>query len=210
MTINTKKCNLNFNTGVHRILVWLAKYRNFDCKQLNKGKHHHKDKPSEQNLILLENEPRLKVFLQNAKPQNSKTTRTATSLIHPPDELIDVILTVSSISSFDIVVPLLLHAPQWCLELKWPQEVISFPEMRSHGHDLMDEVFHADDAILAQSLYINRLTLLTHFNKRNFKEQEDKYELDHRYNQEANETCSMTEFSVKAILCLFNFPNPLL
>lgn len=108
------------------------------------------------------------------------------------------------------MVPLLLHAAQRCLELKRPQEVISFPEMRSDGHDLMDEVFHADDAILAQSLHISQLVSLVNFNKRNFKEQEDNHELNHRNNQEANETCSMIEFSVKAILCLFSFPNPLL
>lgn len=53
-------------------------------------------------------------------------------LIHPPDKLIDEVLTVSSITTFNVVISLLLQATEWCLKLEWPQEVVGLLEMRSH------------------------------------------------------------------------------
>ena len=53
-------------------------------------------------------------------------------LIHPPDKLIDEVFTVSSITTFNVVIPLLLQSTERCLELEWPQEVVSLLEMRSN------------------------------------------------------------------------------
>lgn len=74
------------------------------------------------------------------------------NLVHPPDELIYVILTVSSISSFNIVIPLLLEATQRCLELEGPEEIVSLLEVRPNGHDLMDKIFNADDSEFPECL----------------------------------------------------------
>ncbi|GJN01828.1 hypothetical protein PR202_ga19129 [Eleusine coracana subsp. coracana] len=55
--------------------------------------------------------------------------KSPSNLVHPFDELIDVVLTVTSITALHIVVPLLLQASKWCLQLEWPQEVVSLHEM---------------------------------------------------------------------------------
>lgn len=71
------------------------------------------------------------------------------SSIHSPDKLVDEVLPVSSITTFDVVVSLLLKTTEWCLQLEWPQEVVGFLEVRSNGHDLMDQILHADDTMLS-------------------------------------------------------------
>lgn len=78
-------------------------------------------------------------------------------LVHPSNELIDVIFTVSSIPSLNIMVPLLFQTTQRCLQLEWPQKVVGFPEMGPNSHDLMDEIFDADYTILAQALYFDNV-----------------------------------------------------
>ena len=37
-------------------------------------------------------------------------------------------------------------------ELERPDEVVGFLEVRSHREDLVDEILHADDAVLTQGL----------------------------------------------------------
>jgi len=69
--------------------------------------------------------------------------------VHSPNELVDEVLAVSSISSFHVMVPLLLHPSQWSLQLEWPQKVIGFLEMWPNRHDLMDQILNADDAMLS-------------------------------------------------------------
>ncbi|BAT04446.1 Os08g0234050, partial [Oryza sativa Japonica Group] len=67
------------------------------------------------------------------------------SLVHPPDELVDVVLTVAGITTLDIVVPLLLEATEWCLQLEGPQEVVGLLEVWTDSHDLVDKILNADD-----------------------------------------------------------------
>lgn len=40
--------------------------------------------------------------------------------VHPSNELINVILAITSITTFNIMVPLLLQSTQRCFELEWP------------------------------------------------------------------------------------------
>ena len=74
------------------------------------------------------------------------------NLVHPFDELIDVVLTVTSVTTLHIVVPLLLQASQRGLQLEWPQEVVCLLEMWANSHDLMNKILNADDVVLAQAL----------------------------------------------------------
>lgn len=124
-------------------------------------------------------------------------------LVHPSNELIEVILAISSIPSLNIMVPLLFHTTQRCLQLEWPQKVVGLLEVGPNSHDLMDEIFNADYTILAQALYYNskscqkmRQVLKTYSILLYIIKQIKHWE----------PTCSITELSVKAILCLFSFP----
>jgi hypothetical protein len=78
--------------------------------------------------------------------------KSPSNLVHPSDELIDVVLTVTSITTLHVLVPLLLQASQWCLQLEWPEEVVCLLEMWANSHDLMNKIFNADDVMLAQAL----------------------------------------------------------
>jgi hypothetical protein len=74
------------------------------------------------------------------------------NLVHPSNELIDVVLTVTSITALHVVVPLLLQASQWCLQLEWPEEVVCLLEMWANSDYLMNKILNADDVMLAQTL----------------------------------------------------------
>lgn len=74
-------------------------------------------------------------------------------LVHSPDELVDIIFTVSSISTFNVVVPLLLHPTQRCLQLEWPQKVVGFLKVRTSSQDLMNQIFHTDQPKFTKTLY---------------------------------------------------------
>jgi hypothetical protein len=73
-------------------------------------------------------------------------------LVHPSDEFVDVVLTVTSITTLNVVVPLLLQPTQWCLQLEWPEEVVGLLEMWANSHDLMNKILNADDVMLTQTL----------------------------------------------------------
>nr|GMD29062.1 Rpl7bp [Ipomoea batatas]GMD89310.1 Rpl7bp [Ipomoea batatas] len=75
--------------------------------------------------------------------------------VHPPDELIDEILAIACITTFNIMVPLLLQSTQRCLELEWPQEVVCLLEVGSNSQYLVDEIFNTDNSMLPQSLEVH-------------------------------------------------------
>ena len=74
------------------------------------------------------------------------------NLVHPLDELVDVVLTVPGITTLNIVVPLLLQATKRCLQLEWPEEVVGLLEVWANSHDLMDKILNADDVVLPKAL----------------------------------------------------------
>ena len=73
------------------------------------------------------------------------------NLIHPFDELIDVVLAVTGITALHIVVPF-LQASQRRLQLEWPQEVVRLLEVWANSHDLVNKILDVDDVVLAQVL----------------------------------------------------------
>ena len=70
------------------------------------------------------------------------------NLVHPSNELVDVVLTVTSVTTLNIVVPLLLQATEWCLQLEWPEEVVRLLEMWANRQDLVNKILNADDVVL--------------------------------------------------------------
>ena len=74
------------------------------------------------------------------------------NLVHPFDELIDVVLTVTGVTTLNVVVSLLLQTSQWCLQLEGPKEVVRLLEVRANSHDLMNKILNADDVVLTQAL----------------------------------------------------------
>jgi hypothetical protein len=74
------------------------------------------------------------------------------SLVHPLDELVDVVLTVASVATLHIVVPLLLEATKGRFQLEWPEEVVGLFEVWANRHDLVNKVLDADDIMLPKAL----------------------------------------------------------
>ena len=81
------------------------------------------------------------------------------NLVHLADESVDVLLTVTSVTTLDEVLDLAgVEATVGVGELEGPEEVVGLLEVGADGVDLVDQVFHADNAILAEVL-LNELVV---------------------------------------------------
>ena len=75
--------------------------------------------------------------------------RSHRGLVHPPDQSVDLVLPVPSISSLHKVSGLLVHATTGGRQLEGPQEVVGGLEVLTNCVDLMDQVLDTDDAVFA-------------------------------------------------------------
>lgn len=76
-----------------------------------------------------------------------------TNLVHLANESVDVLLTVAKITTLDEVLELArTEATSRVGELEGPQEVGGLLEVGADGIDLVNEILHADDAVLAERL----------------------------------------------------------
>jgi hypothetical protein len=74
-------------------------------------------------------------------------------LVHLPDELVDVFLTVTKVTTLDEVLELsLAEATGGIVKLEWPEEVGCLLEVGADSIDLVNQVLHADDAVLSKVL----------------------------------------------------------
>ena len=74
-------------------------------------------------------------------------------LVHLSDQSIDLILTIAIITALDVVLEFACsEATVGVRQLERPQEVIGLLEVGSDGHDLVNEVLHANDAELAEMI----------------------------------------------------------
>jgi len=73
-------------------------------------------------------------------------------LDHATDEVVDLVLTVAGIAAHNEAVTLLDETATRGVELEGPEEGVSLLEVRADGVDLVDEVLHADEAVLAEGL----------------------------------------------------------
>jgi len=75
------------------------------------------------------------------------------NLVHLADEAVDVILTVTSVTTLDEVLELaLVETAVGVGQLEGPQEVVGLLEVGANGVDLVDQILHADNAVLAEVL----------------------------------------------------------
>ena len=75
------------------------------------------------------------------------------SLVHLANKLVDVTLTVTMITTLDIMEELpRAPAAGRIGELEWPEEVGSLLEVRTGGEDLVYEVFDAENIVLPEGL----------------------------------------------------------
>lgn len=73
------------------------------------------------------------------------------NLVHLLDESVDVLLSVAKVTALDVVVEFTgTETAVGVGQLEWPQEVAGLLEVGSNSEDLVDQVLHAHDAILAQ------------------------------------------------------------
>jgi hypothetical protein len=79
------------------------------------------------------------------------STHRCTNLVHLTDEVVDELLTVTQVTTFDEVLELALaEATSRRRELEGPQEVGSLLEIGADGEDLVDKILDRDDTKLAK------------------------------------------------------------
>lgn len=72
-------------------------------------------------------------------------------LVHLSDESVDLVLTVTKVTTLDVVAELAgAETTSWVGQLEWPEEVGGLLEVWSDSEDLVDEILHADNAVLAK------------------------------------------------------------
>jgi hypothetical protein len=77
-------------------------------------------------------------------------------LVHLADESVDVVLTVAKITTLNEVLELAgAEATVGVAKLEGPEEVGGLLEVGPDGVDLVDQIFHADNAVLAEVLLDN-------------------------------------------------------
>ena len=74
--------------------------------------------------------------------------------VHLPDELVDILLPVTEITTFDEMLELPLpESARGVAKLEWPEEVACLFEVRANGIDFVDQILHAHDTVLSEVLF---------------------------------------------------------
>jgi hypothetical protein len=90
-------------------------------------------------------------LLVSSSPTSTSTR--ASCLVHLLDQSIDVLLAVTQVATLDVMFELpRSETTSGVAQFEWPKEVTCLFEVRSDGGNLVDQVFHTDDAELAQSV----------------------------------------------------------
>lgn len=75
------------------------------------------------------------------------------NLVHLADESVDVLLTVTGVTTLDVVLELAgAETAGGVGQLEGPEEVVGLLEVGANGVDLVDQILHADNAELAEVL----------------------------------------------------------
>lgn len=69
------------------------------------------------------------------------------SLDHSAKQFVDLILTVSEITTVNVVIVLLAPSSCWCVQFEGPQEVVDLLEDATDGEQLVDHVLDALDVV---------------------------------------------------------------
>lgn len=93
------------------------------------------------------------LYRQPASSPDPANTNPTQNLVHLADESVDVLLTVTSVTALDVVLELAgAEATSGVGELEGPEEVVGLLEVGANGVDLVDQILHADNAVLAEVL----------------------------------------------------------
>jgi len=77
----------------------------------------------------------------------------ASTLVHALNKRVDLVLAVTEVTALDIVQKFPgAEATSRVGKLEWPEEVCGLLEVRTAREDFVDEVLHADDAVLSKAL----------------------------------------------------------
>lgn len=72
-------------------------------------------------------------------------------LVHLADQGIDLVLPITQVASLNEMLELPWSEPAiWVAQLEGPKEVARLLEIRAHGVDLVNQILHAHNAVLAQ------------------------------------------------------------
>ena len=74
------------------------------------------------------------------------------NLVHASHQSVDVLLAVTRHATFDVVISLFGHPTQRRGQLHRPQEVRALLEVRANGVNLVNQIFDANDTLIAQHL----------------------------------------------------------
>jgi len=87
---------------------------------------------------------------RNHIPRSNPST--TTNLVHLSDQSIDLVFPVTQVTTLNKMSELASsESSSGVAELEWPQEVGSLLEVGANGEDLVDQILHADDAVLAKA-----------------------------------------------------------
>ena len=74
---------------------------------------------------------------------------------HSHDQFVDLVFSVAPNSIFVIRMSLLSEALSWGVKLEWPEEVVSFLEVRSNSGNLVNKIFYASKYVLLTEAVFN-------------------------------------------------------
>ena len=87
-----------------------------------------------------------------AQPEETSSQKRE-NLVHLADESVDVLLTVTKVTTLNVVLELAgAEATSGVGELEGPQEVVGLLEVGADSVDLVDQILHTDNAVLAKVL----------------------------------------------------------
>ena len=90
----------------------------------------------------------------NLEAHNQQTTH----LVHLFDQCVDRLLAIAKVATLHVMPELPCpEAAGRVAKLEWPEEVVYLLEVRADGVDLVDQVLHAHNAVLAQMLLNDRI-----------------------------------------------------
>jgi len=72
------------------------------------------------------------------------------NLVHGTDELVDLVFSVSSITTIVVTSGNTLVTSSRGRQLEGPQESVGFSEVRTNGEDFVDQIFNGGDSVSAQ------------------------------------------------------------
>lgn len=85
-------------------------------------------------------------------PQNTTTfDYCGNNLVHLSDESVNLVLAVTKVTTLNKVAEFAgAESSSWVGQLEWPEEVGSLLEVGADGEDLVDQILHADNPVLAE------------------------------------------------------------